>query len=366
MNIEELKENITIIREPRRVAYGNIRHKLEDIIIIALCTVICGGEDYADMEEFGVEREEWLREFLELPHGIPDSETFRRVLERLNPQELSKCLTSWIKAERENRTVVAIDGKTICGSGNKQHRPFHVISAFVAENQITLGELTVEEKSNEITAVPELLDLIDVENAIITADAMSCQKKITEKITEKKADYVIGLKGNQPTLLEDVQLYMKDFHQEIPSYTTLEKGHGRLEKREYRLLTDITWLEQVQEWTNLRGVGMVHATVEENGTVREDTRYFITSLTDLREFSKAVRKHWSIENQLHWCLDVLFREDASKIRKDNAPLNMNVLRKCALSLLNQAKYGRLSKKKMMFKASLNPKVLLDILFPVKK
>ena len=213
MNIEELKESITIIREPRRVAYGNIRHKLEDIIIIALCTIICGGEDYADMEEFGVEREEWLREFLELPHGIPDSETFRRVLERLNPQELSKCLTSWIKAERENRTVVAIDGKTICGSGNKQHRPFHVISAFVAENQITLGELTVEEKSNEITAVPELLDLIDVENAIITADAMSCQKKITEKITEKKADYVIGLKGNQPTLLEDVQLYMKEFHQ---------------------------------------------------------------------------------------------------------------------------------------------------------
>lgn len=215
-------------------------------------------------------------------------------------------------------------------------------------------------------AVPELLDLIDVENAIITADAMNCQKKIAEKIVEKKADYVIGLKGNQPTLLENVQLYFKDFKQEIPSYTTLDKGHGRFEKREYRLLTDVTWLEQAKEWTNLRGVGMVHTTVEENGTAREDTRYFITSLTELHEFSEAVRKHWSIENQLHWCLDVLFREDASKIRKDNAPLNMNVLRKCALSLLNQAKYGRLSKKKMMFKASLNPKVLLDILFPSKK
>ena len=366
MSIEELKEKITIIREPRRVAYGNIRHKLEDIIIIGLCSVICGGEDYADMEEFGVEREGWLREFLEHTHGIPDSETFRRVLERLEPQELSKCLTSWIEAEREDRAVIAIDGKTICGSGNKKHRPFHVISAFVAENQITLGELTAEEKSNEITAVPELLDLIDVENAIITADAMSCQKKIAEKIAEKKADYVIGLKGNQPTLLEDVQLYFKAFNQEIPSYTTLDKGHGRLEKREYRLLTDVTWLGQDQEWKNLRSVGMVHTIVEENGTVRENTRYFITSLTDLREFSKVVRKHWSIENQLHWCLDVLFREDASKIRKDNAPLNMNVLRKCALSLLNQAKYARLSKKKMMFKASLNPQVLFDILFPPKK
>ena len=262
--------------------------------------------------------------------------------------------------------MIAIDGKTICGSGNKQNRPFHVISAFVAENQITLGELTAEEKSNEITAVPELLDLIDVENAIITADAMSCQKKIAEKIAGKKADYVIGLKGNQPTLLEDVQLYFKAFNQEIPSYTTLDKGHGRLEKREYRLLTDVTWLGQAQEWKNLRSVGMVHTIVEENGTVRENTRYFITSLTDLREFSKVVRKHWSIENQLHWCLDVLFREHASKIRKDNAPLNMNVLRKCALSLLNQAKYARLSKKKMMFKASLNPQVLFDILFPPKK
>ena len=362
MEIKGLKEQISIIREPRRTSYGNVRHKLEDILIIALCTVICGGEEYTEMEEFGIEREPWLRKFLELPNGIPDSDTFRRVLERVDPTELSKCLTNWLEVESEKRRVVAIDGKTICGSGNKQHKPYHVISAFVAENQITLGELTVDEKSNEIVAVPELLDLIDVEGAIVTGDAMNCQKKIVEKITEKRADYVIGLKSNQATLLDDVSLYFRDFREEIPSYTTLDKGHGRIERREYRLLKDISWLEQRETWKNLRGVGVVRSLVEEKDETREDTRYFITSLTDLHEFSDSVRKHWAIENQLHLCLDVLFREDSARMKKDNSPLNMNVLRKCALSLLNRAKTGRMSKKRLMFKASLNPSVMLDILF----
>ena len=187
MEIENLKKTIITIREPRRISYGNIRHRLDDIIIIGLCTVICGGEDYNDMEEFGLEREEWLRTFLELPNGIPDSDTFRRLFERINPKELSECLYDWLNMERDKRSVVAIDGKTIRGSGNTEHKAYHVVSAFVAENQITLGEIVVDEKSNEITAVPELLDIIDVEGAIVTADAMSCQKDITKKITERKA-----------------------------------------------------------------------------------------------------------------------------------------------------------------------------------
>ena len=191
MEIENLKKTIITIREPRRISYGNIRHRLDDIIIIGLCTVICGGEDYNDMEEFGLEREEWLRTFLELPNGIPDSDTFRRLFERINPKELSECLYDWLNMERDKRSVVAIDGKTIRGSGNTEHKAYHVVSAFVAENQITLGEIVVDEKSNEITAVPELLDIIDVEGAIVTADAMSCQKDITKKITERKADYVL-------------------------------------------------------------------------------------------------------------------------------------------------------------------------------
>ena len=360
--IKKLKEEIKNIEEPRRTRYGNIRHKLEDILIIGLCTVICGGEDYADMEGFGIERESFLRNFLELPNGIPDSDTFRRVFERLKPEEVSKCLVHWLSITRKNRSVIAVDGKTICGSGNDSHRAYHVVSAFVAENQITLGEITVEEKTNEITAVPQLLDLVDVKGSIVTADAMSCQKTIVEKIIEHGADYVIGLKLNQPALFQDVKDYFDSFENDAQRTKTSEKGHGRIEKREYYLLTDISWLAQKKAWRGLQSVGMVKSHVTENGETRTDTRYFISSLTQVDEFSYSVRKHWSIENQLHWCLDVIFREDASRAKKDNSPLNMNVLRKTALSLLNQAKSGRVSKKKLMFKAALNPDVLLNVLF----
>lgn len=362
MNIEELKEGIKQISEPRRTRYGNIRHKLEDIIIIGLCTVICGGEDFADMEAFGKSRQEYLAKFLELPNGIPDSDTFRRVFEKINPSELSSCLRHWIAAERAKRGVVAIDGKTIRGSGNDKHRAYHVVSAFVAEHQLTLGEISVEEKTNEITAVPELLELIDVEGDIVTADAISCQKKIIEKIVEKKADYVIGLKQNQPTLYKDAEDYFNECSAGISSKTTLEKDHGRIEKREYQLLTDLSWLEQKEEWKRLNALGCVRSTISENGSTHEFTRYFITSLNDVDAFADSARKHWSIENQLHWCLDVIFREDASRAKKDKSPLNLNILRKIALNLVSQAQYKRISKKRLMFRAALEPTLFLDILF----
>ena len=362
MKIEELKEGIRNISEPRRTEYGNIRHKLEDIIIIGLCTIICGGEDFADMEAFGKSRQEYLSKFLELPNGIPDSDTFRRVFEKLNPSELSSCLINWISCERTKRGTVAIDGKTICGSGNDKHKAYHVISAFVAENHLTLGELSVEEKTNEITAVPELLDLIDVEGDIVTADAMSCQKKIVEKIIKKKADYAIGLKQNQPALYKDTEDYFNEFCDDIPMESTLDKGHGRIEKREYQLLTELSWLEQKDEWEGLKGLGCVKSTVSEKGETREFTRYFITSLTDLDEFADSVRKHWAIENNLHWCLDVIFKEDASRARKDNSPLVLNIMRKIALNLVSQAQYKRISKRRLMFRAALEPTLFLDILF----
>ncbi len=365
MKIKTLKERLSTITDPRR-QYGNIRHKLEDIIAIGLCTVICGGEDFVDMEDFGREREEFLRNFLELPNGIPDIDTFRRVFENLNPEELSECLVNWLDVELPDRCVIAVDGKTICGSANKEHKAYHVVSAFVAETQITLGEITVEEKSNEITADPELLDLLYIDDAIITADSMICQKKIVQKICDGKADYCIALKENQPTLFKDTQDYFLEFTAECVNAITSEKGHGRIEIREYFLSTDIDWLEQRDKWTNLNALGMVHSKVIEGENKSEFTRYFITSLTDINEFAYAVRKHWSIENQLHWCLDVIFREDAARTGKNNSPLNMNVLRKSALSLLNQAKYGRLSKKRMRFKASLNPDVLLSVLLSGEK
>ena len=355
------------LEDPRRPS-GNIRHKLIDIFVIGLLGIMGGLEDWESIEDYGYTKQNWLKTFLELPNGMPSDDTYRRVFERLNPKQVEKVYREWVMPFVGGCVgkQVAIDGKTICGSGNAKHSAYHVVSAFVAENEITLGEIAVDEKSNEITAVPELLDLIDAENAIITADAMSCQKKIVSKIIEKKADYVIAVKENQPTLLHDIADWFADFSEEAEHTATHEKGHGRIEKREYYLLTDISWLEQRSDWCGLHGIGAVQTTVTENEETTVFTRYFITSLKDIREFADAVRKHWVIENKLHWCLDVIFREDAARARKDNSPLNMNVLRKNALSLVNQAKYGRISKKKMMFKAALNPGVLLRILFGSEK
>ncbi len=365
MNIQKLKEKISDISDPRRL-YGNLRHKLEDIIIIGLLSTICLGEDFADMEEFGTEREDWLRNFLELPNGIPDSDTFRRVFERLNPDELFKYLSNWVNESREPGAVINIDGKTIRGSRNAEHKAYHVVSAWVAENQITLGQIKVDEKTNEITAVPELLDMLDVKSGIITADAMNCQKVITAKITESEADYVIGLKCNQSCLYEDVKLYFANGCSQTLS-EPLEKGHGRIEKRDYFLETDISWLSQKDEWIGLNAIGAVSTEVEEKGRIRHETRYFITSLTDIKDFAYAVRKHWSIENQLHWRLDVIFREDGSRARKNKSPLNMNVLRKTVLSLVRKVSLGRkrLGFRKKMFKAALNKDILSAILFGEK-
>lgn len=363
MELESLKRALQGVEDPRRTERGHILHKLEDIIIIGLCTLVCNGEDFTDMEAFGELREEWLRQFLELPHGIPDSDTFRRVFERINPEALGECLYDWLGCHWEKDTVVAIDGKTIRGSKSRSHKAYHVVSAFAAENQLVLGELVTEEKSNEISAVPELLDSLDVAGSIVTADAMSCQKTIVQKIQEGKADYVIGLKGNQPALLEDVSLYFQEFSQKLPCLVTRDKDQGRTEKREYRLLTDLSWLPERSEWAGLKAVGSVCSTVTRNGITSTDTRFFITSLTDIDRFAYAVRKHWAIENQLHWCLDVIFDEDSSRARKDMSPLNLNVLRKTALALCKHADFGpRVSMKRKRFSAALDPNRFLDILF----
>ena len=362
MDINFLKDKIKSIDDPRRTVYGNLRHKLEDIIIIGLLSLISMGEDFVDMEIFGKKRIEWLGTFLELPNGIPDSDTFRRVFERLNPQKLSECLNHWLDDAVAKGKVVNVDGKTIRGSKNDKHKAYHVVSAWIAENQITLGELKTQEKSNEITAVPELLDMLDVEGSIITADAMSCQKAIVAKIKEKQADFVIGLKENQPNLLLEVEKYFNDFLMNTKPVTTLEKDHGRIEKREFRLETNIDWLAQKSDWANLNSIGTVKSTVEKKGVKSSETRYFISSLTDIKDFAYATRKHWSIENQLHWCLDVVFREDDARARKDNSPLNMNVLRKTALYLLKKVELGRIGLRKKMLKAALDLDTLVKIIF----
>ena len=347
-------ERLNKLKDPRR-PWGNLRHKLVDIVFIGLVSVVCGGTDYEHMEDTGYGKLEWFKERLELPNGIPDSDTFRRVFERLNPNELAEVLQETVVTTGK---TVAIDGKTICGSANDQHSAYHVVSAWVAENQITLGQLAVAEKSNEIVAIPELLDVLDVSGSTVTIDAMGCQKKIAAKIIENQADYVLGLKGNQPELLDDVKFY---FDNECTSNTSqTEKDHGRIEQRTYYLETQIDWLSQRSEWVGLNGIGMVKTNVLKmnTGEISEECRYYLTSLADIDAFAHAVRKHWSIESQLHWQLDVTFREDSSRARKDNSPLNLNILRKEALRLLNQADFGkRVSTRRKMSRAAMDNSAL---------
>ena len=363
LTMKKIIEKLGELTDHRR-QWGNLRHKLVDIVFIGLVSVICGGQDYEHMEDTGYGKYEWFKDRLELPNGIPDSDTFRRVFERINPKELSKVLNEVVEVQGK---VVAIDGKTIRGSGNTEHKAYHVVSAWVAENQITLGQLETSEKSNEITAIPELLETLDISGSTVTIDAMGCQKQIAEKICEKDADYIFGLKANQPALLHDVKLY---FETEVveKQTDTLEKDHGRIEKREYYLETNIAWLPYRSEWKNLNGIGMVKSSVTstKTGELTQESRYFITSLTDVEQFSYAVRKHWSIESQLHWQLDVTFHEDASRARKDNSPLNLNILRKEALALLNQANLGkRVSTRRKMSRAAMDNSALDLILAPKK-
>lgn len=360
MRIQKLIEQAENIRDPRR-QYGYLQHKLVSIIVIAFCAIICGAEDYEDIEEFGNARKEWLAKFLELGNGIPDKDTFRRVFERLNPSEVAECLYTWLGNREVAGRTINIDGKTICGSKSAVHKAYHVVSAWVSENQITLGEIVVDEKSNEITAIPKLLDLVDIEGATVTIDAMGTQTKIAEKIIKEKADYCFALKGNHSDLHDDVSFYFEN--QAVNMQTsTLEKDRGRIEKREYFLETNIDWLEQKQEWMGLSAIGAVRCTVIKDDLTRIETRYFITSLTNMENFADSVRKHWSIENQLHWQLDVTFGEDSARARKDNSPLNWNVMRKTALPLIRNTDVGKKqSVKRKMFMAALDVSVLEKIL-----
>ncbi len=370
MEISKLVESIGNIKDPRR-PWGNLRHKLEDILIIRLCSVICQGEDFEDMEVFGNERKDWLAKFWELPHGIPDRDTFQRVFERVDPQELSKWLNNWLETEKKaGGRLVSVDGKTIRGSSNGDHKAYHVVSAWVGEHGITLGELQVGEKTNEITEVPRLLELLDIKGDVVTADAMNCQKEIAAKIMEKGADYILALKGNQPTMEEEVKAYFDDMSKNREEAakaadwaSPVEKGHGRIEKRAVTVAPS-GWFQDKGQWAGLRSFIRVKRTVVigEEKTVFE--RFYISNLNKTpEEFCALIRGHWSIENQLHWCLDVVFGEDTSCARKDHSPLNLNVLRKVSLSLIKACDLGkRVSLKKKRYMAALSADVLSSIFY----
>lgn len=349
------------------------RHKLIDIITIALCAVICGADNWVALETYGCAKYEWLKTFLELPNGIPSHDTFSRVLAQLNPQEFQECFLSWMKSIHKitEGEVVAIDGKTLCSSYDKgsEQSAIQMVSAWATTNKLVLGQVKVNENSNEITAIPELLKVLELSGCIVTIDAMGCQKEIVKLITQQNADYVITLKKNQGHLYDEVE---KLFRQGIgtgfqgfehSTYKTEEVGHGREEIRHYLMLSDIQQrLNSDSVWSNLNSVGMVESVRQVDGKITVETRYFISSLTNnAQDFAKCVRSHWGIENSLHWVLDVAFREDNCRIRKDNAPQNLAILRQIAVNLLGKEKRVKLGIKNKQFLAAMDNEYLARVL-----
>ncbi len=329
--------------------------------MIAFCAIICGAQTYHDLEIFGNAKKVWLSNYLELPNGIPNADTFERIFETLNPKLIAEKMRWLLQNEEIAGKIIAFDGKTMRGSKRDNSRGIHVLSAFLTDAQIVMGEISCDEKSNEITAIPELMETLNVEKAIVTIDAMGTQTKIAKQIIDQKADYCLALKGNQSGIHDDVRLY---FESETVANTTVtrEKGHGRTEKREYFLETEIDWIYGRERWAGLRAIGAVKSTVHFKGKETVETRYFLTSLSDINDFARAVRAHWGIENRLHWHLDVTFGEDNSRIRNKNAAEMWNILRKLALEHLKKQAFGGMSLKALRKLAGWDSSFLERVVF----
>ena len=325
---------------------GMCDYPLVEIIAITICAVISGYDTFKDIAIYGKAKEEWLRTWLPLKNGVPTNHTYGRVLSLLDPKTFEEGFRKWVEAActLSKGEVVAIDGKTLRRSHNQKSnkKAVHMVSAWAHENGLVLGQVKTDEKSNEITAIPELLNTLNLSGCIVTLDAMGCQKEITKLIVEQGADYVICLKGNQGKLRDHVakvtsEVIGKKFHDCTQAHTQhIENSHGRREIRDYWIINDGNTDGPDSDWLGLRSFGVARSEVTTNGKTTMDTRYFITSLPcRVNDFARAVRAHWSIENTLHWCLDVTFREDESRIRVGHAPENMAVVRRLALSALKQ-------------------------------
>lgn len=371
LKVKTLFESLSTIDDPR--VEGRSEYLLIDILVIAVCATICGVESWTEIEEFGEAKHEWLASFLELKHGIPSHDTFQRVFGLLEPEQLKECFLEWISGavSLAKGSLVNIDGKQVRGSKSiaNNKKALNVVSAWASEQSVVLGQTACEEKSNEIKAIPELLKMLELSGCIVTIDALGCQKEIVEEIVSQEADYVISLKGNQGKLHEDVKNYLDwaeriGFQEISYDYTeTLEKGHGRIEKRRCWVTERIDWLEQKADWKNLRSIIMVESIREVvGGSTTIERRYFISSLeAKAREALRSVRGHWAIENELHWCLDIAFREDECQVRERKAVENLVILRHIGLNLLKQETSCRRGIKTKRKKAGWSEEYLLKVL-----
>ena len=332
------------LRDPRR--RHRRKHLLMDIIVIALCAVLCGADDWQQVATFATRRREWLQTFLALPNGIPSHDTFERVFDRIDPACFLACFQQWVEALAHGLGLqqIAIDGKALrhSGSAAKGLGPLHVVSAWATRCHLSLGQVAVEAKSNEITAIPRLLELLDVRGALVTIDAMGCQKGIARQVVEGGGDYVLAVKDNQPHLLEDIQATIGrvldsgvegvdfEFHE------TTERGHGRQESRTYLVVRDVAGIRDRESWAGLKVIGLCSRTRVVNGERSDEGHYFMGSRAmGAREYAEAVRGHWGIENSLHWHLDITFGEDASRVQRRHGAENLAQLRRMALGLLKR-------------------------------
>jgi predicted transposase YbfD/YdcC len=347
-------------------------HALMDILVLTVCAVVSGAEGWEAIAEFGHAKLDWLRRFIPLKNGVPSHDCIAYVISRLSPEGFRRCFMSWTEGVREKTMgeVIAVDGKTARGSRDraKNRNPLHRVSAWADANRLVLGQEATEEKSNEITAIPKLLALLDLHGCIVTIDAMGCQRALAERIVDQGGDYVLGLKGNQGSLHEAVEEYFTTAQaanfKNVPYHYTeeIDNEHGRLEIRRYWITEDLCTLPRTELWKGLRSIGLVERECWVGETRSIERRYFINSIAaDAKQFAYAVRGHWSVENRLHWRLDVVFREDDSRIRKGNAPAIMTAIRHLCVNLF-QKEPSNLSLKKKRLKAAWNDDFRGKVLF----
>jgi predicted transposase YbfD/YdcC len=334
----------TRLRDPRRRHLR--RHLLLDLVVLTLCAVIAGANDWQQVAAFGRMRRAWLETFLALPNGIPSHDTLERVFDRLDPHAFQACFRQWVEALTQQLGLrhIAIDGKTLRHSGNtaKGWKPLHIVSAWATQCHLSLGQVTVDQKSNEITAIPQLLELLDLHGALVTIDAMGCQKEIAQKIIDGGGDYVLTAKENQPHLVADIQeslttaLDSEGLAGEYDIYTTTERGHGRQETRSYVVVTNLEGIRHREAWANLKVIGMCRRERLVGGKQSEEVAYFIGSrVMTAQQYGAALRGHWRIENNLHWQLDVTFAEDANRVQRRHGAENLALVRRLALGLLKR-------------------------------
>jgi predicted transposase YbfD/YdcC len=350
------------------------KHLLKDILVIAILAVIGGAEGWEDIENYGIDKQQWLEEFLELPNGIPSDDTFRRVFERINPEALEQCLTKWLQSMVGSIAgeVIAIDGKSLRGSYDRNQgvKALHLVSAWASQQRLVLGQVKVEDHSNEITAIPALLALLDLTGAIVSIDAMGTQTEVVKQIIAKKADYIVSLKANHPTLYSQVQQWfdthrVNDFQGFDVSYDQhLDKGHHRTEKRYVWAvpLSAFGGLYQQQQWSGLKTIVIVERIRHLWNKTTREVQFYLTSLpADAQRLGRAIRQHWSIENQLYWTLDVTFEEDQCRIRSCHSPRNFAILRRMALNALNQEKTCKRSLRQKIKRAFVNNDYMMTVL-----